>query len=236
MSIERIITALGNDESLIAEVQEAFNSKQTNSQNVERITQLELAKAEVVQKRDSLKAMVRNVTGLDELSEANLKGAFGDQNESYRALQSDNEVLQTKVGDLSSELDGLSGKHESQISNMMMLETLRGLDIDKQVYNTNALQDLAKDLLKGATREGYNFSFKNEDGTSIFNSRGEEANIQDRIEELRENENTYYFKQTQGAGGGNKEVVLSPSAKSDQEIADYFNKHGRLPDDYGKSN
>ncbi len=216
------------------EVQTYKVSADANADNVGRIGNAEQAKNEAVAKRDNLKSLIRSITGLDELSEDNLKGAFGNETDAFKTLKGDNETLQSKLGKLKEDFDGLEGKHISEIDGMVMLDTLRSLGVDQQVFNQNALTDLGRDLLIGATRDGSQFSFRDEEGKTRFNDSGIPSTIQDRIDELREDESKYYFKPITGGGSSSVKTDSSNSQTTDGQVAAYFSKHGRLPDGYGK--
>lgn len=198
MALGDITQALGDNTELIAEVKEYFSKSQDVAT---RVNNLEKMRDEAVSKYKNLKDTVKGVTGLSELSKESIAKAF-TSDEALEALKTDNLTLQQTMELLKEEKDGLSATHESELSKMIMLEQLRGMEVDSQVWNPRALEDLANDLLKGTKREDRKFTFTNEDNTTKFNSTGQQMSVSDRIEELKASGDAYYFKPATGAGGG----------------------------------
>ena len=200
MSLELINEALKDQPELIKEVGGYFSQSQ---EVAKRINSLEKMRDEAVDKYGKLKGLIRETTGLNELTKESIAGAFASD-EALDALKSDNLTLQQTMKTLQSEKDGLGATHEQELSKMIMLEQLRGMEMDSQVWNPKALEDLANDLLKGTKRDNNTFTFLNDDNTSKFNANGQPMGINDRVSELRESGETYYFKPATGAGGGGK--------------------------------
>ncbi len=202
MSLEQINEALKDSPELMKEVGMYF----AQSQDVAvRVNNLEKMRDEAVDKYGKLKGLVRDTTGLNELTKESIASAF-TPSDALDALKSDNLTLQQTMKTLQSEKDGLSATHEQELSKMIMLEQLRGMEVDSQVWNPRALEDLANDLLKGTNREDRKFIFTNEDNTSQFNNNGQAMSIADKIAEIRDSGETYYFKPIQGGGGGKTEA------------------------------
>ena len=201
MSLEAINGHLKDHPNLIEEVKGYFDGHNVNADNVKRITNVEGMKDEAVSKYSTLKGMLRDITGLEELSKDNVTKAFGGSSEALDVVKSDNSTLQQKLADLKADYDGLESKHLSEIDEMIMLDTLRGLDMSSQVWNDRALKDLTRDLLLTAKRESGSFVFL-EDGKTLFNSVGQPMSVEDRIVELKESGDAYYFKPITGGGGG----------------------------------
>ena len=237
MSIEQINDKLKDFPELLKEVSGYKSGFDVNSENITRIGQLEIDRDKAIHKRDDIKAVIRSITGLDEISEENLKGAFGGTNDAFNTLKQDNETLQGKLQALRTDFDSLDSKHETEIGTMIMLDQLRSMGVDEQVHNQNALEHLAKDMLEGSQRDNGIFSFKDNEGKTLFNDSGVNFNLNDKLDSLKEDSSKYYFKQTQGGGyqsNNNDQSSKAPVSSTDSDIAKYFEKHGRLPDTYGK--
>jgi len=234
MSLEAINGHLKGNQELIDEVKSYFDGSNVNADNVKRITNVEGMRDEAISKYGSLKGMLREITGLEELSKDNVTKAFGGSSDALEAIKSDNSTLQQKLADLKSNYDGLESKHLSEIDEMIMLDTLRGLDMSSQVWNDRALKDLTKDLLLTARRESGSFVFQ-EDGKTLFNSVGQPMSVEDKIAELKESKEAYYFKPISGGGGGGTSAPQNNTpakSSSDADVANYYRKHGVLPPDF----
>jgi len=181
------------------ELQSTFNQMvETNKANVAKIGQLETDLGTAIQKRQSIKDLVRNQLGLSEISEDSLKSFANNADE---GLKLDNATLQQKLEELTNNYNGLESKHEDEISSMILKDTLRGLGIGDRVQNDRAFSELTKLVLDGAVRDGATFSFKDGDKTK-FKDDGQPMTVEDRVIELQSSDFSYLFKPTAGAGGG----------------------------------
>lgn len=196
MGMEEIIAALGDKASLVDEVKGVFDS---NNSNVNRIGTLEGELNGAIDRRKNLHSLVSKATGLNELSEENLLKFASNADE---GLKADNETLQLTLQELQGKFDSLGNAHESEISEMILKDSLRGLGLGDRVQNDRAFSELTKLVLDGAERDGSNFSFK-KDGKTLFNEQGiKPLDIEGRVLQLQNGEFSYLFKQTQGGGGG----------------------------------
>ena len=192
--LENVIAALGDKADAVAELN-AFIG--TNETNIGRIGTLETELTDAVARRKNLHTIVSKATGLNDLTEDALMNFAKDADS---GLKADNETLQANLLKLQGDYDGLGTTHETEISEMILKDTLRGLGIGDSVQNDRAFQELTKLVLSGAVRDGATFTFKDGDKT-LFNG-GKPLNVEDRIAELRESEYSYLFKPVQGGGGG----------------------------------
>ena len=193
--LQDILKALESNPALASEVESIYS---TNETNVQKIGELEVASSTLRGDIKGFKDMVRNVTGLTELSEVNLQKFAGGADDGLRA---DNQTLQDKLEELTNNYNGLESKHETEISTMILKDTMRGLGIGERVQNDRAFTELTNLVLSGAERDGANFIFK-EDGKTIFADGGKPMNVEDRISQLQESEYSYLFRPVQGGGGG----------------------------------
>ncbi len=207
MAIEQIIEALGDKAGLVDEVNGLFSN---NSKNVERIGVLETELSGAIDRRKSLHSLVSKTTGLNELSEENLLKFASNADD---GLKADNETLQGNLLELQGKFDGLGATHESEISEMILKDTLRGLGISDRVQNDRAFSELTKLVLNGASRDGSQFTFK-EDGKTLYGDGGKPLNVEDRINQLQASEFSYLFKQTKGGGGGNPDGASQPKQQT----------------------
>jgi len=195
MALQDIIEALGDKAGLIDEVSGVYGN---NTANVERIGTLETELTDAVARRKNQASMITKTTGLTEISEEALTKFASNADE---GLKADNETLQSNLAELQSRYDGLGSQHETEISEMILKDTLRGLGIRDRVQNDRAFAELTKLVLDGAKRKGPVFTFKKDDKT-LFGDGGKPLNVEDRVAQLQEGEYSYLFKQTSGGGAG----------------------------------
>ena len=209
MGIQEITAALGDNKELIEEVTSILA---VNQSNVEKIGVLESSNHGLNSDIKSFKDMVRETTGLSELTRENMGGLVKGADESLRA---DNLALQDKLATTVDEMNGLSGKHETAINTLYMKDILRSLNMKEQVLGEAGLNDLTRALLEGATKEDGGFVFKQE-GVTLTNNKGAPMTVEDRILSLREDERYYFFRPVTGGGGGqNKDV---PNTKQQTKL------------------
>lgn len=199
MGLEEIKAALGDKAELVSEIEVLFNN---STSNVDRIGVLESELSGAIARRKDLHGLVSRVTGLNELSEDNLTKFASNADE---GLKADNETLQANMAALKDSYDGLSSKHEAEISEMILKDTMRSLGISDRVQNDRAFSELTKLVLDGAEREGANFVFKKE-GKTLYDEYNKPLNVEDRILQLQSGEYSYLFKQAKGAGGGDNKL------------------------------
>jgi len=205
MALEQIIEALGDKASLVEELNSLVGA---NSANVERIGTLESELSDAVARRKALHERVSKTTGLTELSEENLLKFASNADE---GLKADNETLQHSLAELKANYDGLGAKHEGEISEMILKDTLRGLGIGDRVQNDRAFKELTSLVLDGAVRDGATFTFKDGEKT-IFGDGGKPISVEDRVIQLQQSEYSYLFKPATGGGGGQ-----TPAPNSQQQ-------------------
>jgi len=209
MGINEIITALGDNQALIDEVSSMGT---VNKSNVEKIGALETANHGLNHDIKSFKDMVRETTGLSELSRDNMASLTSGADDSLKA---DNLALQDKLATTVDEMNGLNGKHETAINTMVMKDILRSLNMKDQVLGEAGLNDLTKALLDGAVKDEKGFVFK-EDGVTKTNDKGSPMTVEDRINDLRGDDRYYFFKQASGGGAG--DVKTPPNTKQQTQL------------------
>jgi len=186
---------LKGNESLLDEVS---GYETTAKDNAKALQDKERDLKTAIDKRQDLKDLIRKTTGLSELSEDALsKLGSGDE-----ALRSEVATLQEKLGLVTQEFDGLTGKHKQEINGMKMTDMLRSMGIDGEVWNDQAFKAVSDKMLEGAEYDNGAFVYKGEDGATVFGAGGKALTVQERISQLKEDESMYQFKPIQGGGGG----------------------------------
>jgi len=206
--LQDILKALESNPTLASEVESIYK---TNEANVNKIGELEVKTSTLGTDLKGFKDMVRSVTGLTELSEANLT-RFADGAD--EGLKADNQTLQSKLEELTSNYNGLEGKHETEISTMILKDKLRSLGVDKMTKSDFAFNIIAEKLQEEAVREGKKFTFKDGDKT-MFGDGGKELDEIGRVSQLKDGDYGVYFNEVKGAGGGQEKA--SPTVQSNHD-------------------
>jgi len=192
------------EEELQAQVTELQG---TLAERNEAFTKMETVANESKAKRDNLKGLIKSTFGVSEITEDSLKALKLNADE---ALRGDVENLSAQLADKDLEVEGVKAGYEKTISTMVLKDTLRGLGIDAIASNDLAFEQLTNVVLAEAERDGANFVFRNEDGTTRFNKAGKPLTVKERVTELQHSDLSYLFKPTAGAGVGQDNIGAKP--------------------------
>ena len=228
---EALKAFLGDNQTLLDEV---GTYESTAASNVDTVQNLERDLLKAVTKRDDLKTLIRNSTGLSEITTESLQGVLTDGD---TALRSEITTLQENLQSVAGERDGLEQKHLGEMNHMRMTDMLRSMGVDNDVWNPNAFSAVADMMLNGAAYDNGSFVYKADDGATIFGEGGQPLTVQEQLDRLKTDESVYQFKPVKGAGGGRGDKPNSePAGKtSHEDVGAYFRKHGRLPSAYGQA-
>ncbi len=226
------LTESGNVE--LAQVVEGFNNNFT--ENVERIGTLELDVKTSAEKRDALKTMIRNVTGLETVSEEGLKGILeGSGGKADEILTKEITNLKGLLADGANAVDMVTEKYEGRINGMTLERAASMLGAEEQTKGSHAFQTVLKELAKNAQFDEEEIVYKNPDGTTIFAKEGSPAGIKDVFEALKSQpEFEYLFKDQYKKGGGKNPsgpitndsgVKLRRSTMSSEDKVTYISKN-----------
>ncbi len=165
----------------------------TNTQLVERVTQLESINVDLVEQKKLFKAKLEDGLSDDEAKaeitnlKSLLEGAQGEQ-------------------------DSLRSEHTNQLNGMRMRDVLRDAGVKAQ--NSDAMEALSSLVLDGASYED-GFVWKSEDGATRYNSDNKPYGVIDRVNELRDGNKSYLFEAKTGGGGGNPPPATPTNDKTD---------------------
>jgi flagellar biosynthesis/type III secretory pathway protein FliH len=206
------------------------------NENVERVGKLELDVKTSAEKRDALKTLIRNVTGLEQITEEGLKGILENGGgEADEILRKENESLRTQLAEGANAVDTVTEHYEGQLNGMRLERAASMLGIEDETNGSHAFQTVLKELNKNAKFDEAEITYKNPDGTTIFNKEGSPAGIKDQYELLKtQPEFEYLFKDQFKKGGGknpqgpttnDKGVSLRRSTMSAEDKVAYIAKN-----------
>jgi hypothetical protein len=216
----------------------ALQAYQTNFDNtLGRVAILEKDIKGAAEKRDSLKTIIRNATGLQDVTEDGLtefltsKG--GGQADIFKKEIGE---LQARLSEGANAVDEVSTKYEKEIFGLKLDRAVNMLGVQDEVHSPHAYGVILEELARGAIDEGDTFAYKNDDGTSVFTQDGQPAGLKSRYEEMKADERfSYLFKEQFKAGGGkapagpatnDQGVTLKRSTMDDASKAAYIAKNG----------
>ena len=170
--------------------------KDTNTQLVSRVTQLESINTDLVDQKKDLKEKLQ--TGLTD-------------DEAKAEIQS----LKSLLEGVESEKATAQSEFNSTLNSMRMKDVLREAGVNAQ--NSDALEALSSLVLDGASYED-GFNYKNDDGSTVYNSENKPYGVIDKVNELREGDKSYLFAPTAGGGGTSKAPAPTETKTGINEI------------------
>lgn len=184
-----------------AQVIEGFNNNFKS--NVERVGKLELDVKTSAEKRDALKTMIRNATGLEQITEEGLRTILEQGGKVDEVLKKENDNLRTQLAEGANAVDAVTEKYETKLNAMTLERAAMLLGVEEQTKGLHAFKTVLGELNKNAVFDGPEIAYKNPDGTTIFNKEGSPAGIKDVFEMLKtQPEFEYLFKDQYKKGGG----------------------------------
>lgn len=205
MSIEvlkKFAEESGNEEvlSAVSSVEQSFKS------NVEKLSYLEKEKQTAIEKRDSVRGLVKSKFGIDEITEEALDGFLSSVKD---GSGNDKEIsnLTSMVEMLKVEKEGISKKYQDTINSYKIEKQLNSLGAIEETENQRAYDIVLKEVISGAefNADG-ELVFKANDGTTIRNSDGSPMSLEDRYNQVKDSDDlSFLFK--------NKRTKTGASAK-----------------------
>ena len=171
----------------------------TNEDLVSRVGTLEIANTDLIQERKDLKDK--------------LKAGSNDEQ-----LKAELDNYKSKLDEVTKANDTLKADYDKDLNSLRMTGMLKDMGIE--THNTDALNSVAELALSEATYQDGAFVYLNEDGTTRFNEANNAYSVLDKVNELKEGDKSYLFKQPKGGGAGDKPAT--PDAKPD--INDIINR------------
>lgn len=151
----------------------------TNKELVSRVSQLESINISLVDQKKELKQKLE-----DGVTDEELKAELDNYKVQLEGVQV--------------EKDNLSNEYQKELNSLRMVTMLKEMGVE--THNIDALNAVAELTLSDASYKDGAFVYLNEDGTTIFNDENKSFSVQDKINQLKEGEKSYLFKQPTGGG------------------------------------
>lgn len=213
-TIKKLAEELGNDDlkAAVSAVEESSRA------NLDKISTLELDRNNAIEKRDRQAKLVKNVFGLEELTEESLKKVATGDKEPDAVLKAEVDKMSSMTEMLKAEKEALASKYNETVNKYKIEKSLTGLGAIEDTENQRAYDILLNEVTNGATfdEEG-NLVFKANDGTTVRNTDGTPMSLADRYSQVKDSDEfQFLFKQKRnksgsgsgGSKGGNKITSL----------------------------
>jgi chromosome segregation ATPase len=164
--------------------------KATNKELVDKVGFLEKDLSKAIAKRDEAKQALADNTGDEELRK---------ELDNYKEQLS--QVEQDKAD--------IESTFTHKLAQRDMISQLNELGV--KAHNMDALNAIAELTLSDAKYEDGSFKYLKDDGTTKFSDTDKEYSIQDKINELKEGDKSYLFKQATGGGASDTTTAPPPS-------------------------
>ena len=164
----------------------------TNKTLTERVNQLESINTDLVDQKKELKQKLT-----DGATDEDLKAELSNYKEQLSQVEADKQSLQ----------DG----YTKELNSLQMASQLKEMGVE--VHNGDAMNAVVELALTEATYKDGGFAFLNEDGTTRFNDSNKDYSLQDKINDLKESDKSYLFKQA--TGGGATDTTTAPAPNTD---------------------
>jgi len=208
-------------------------------QTLGRVQALEKDVKTSAEKRDALKTLVRNATGLDDISEESLTQFLASKGDGQAEIfKKEIDDLKGKLAGSANAVDEVASEYEKQIFGLKLDRAVNMLGAQDEVHSPHAYNVILDELSRGATFENDEIVYKNPDGSSIFTADGQPAGIKSRYEDMKADEAfSYLFKDQFKSGGGKSPAAKGPtqdaggitlkrSTMADTDKVKYISKHG----------
>lgn len=204
MSFEQLKAIIG-DNAEAKTIIDSLESASTN--NVAKINDLETKFNEAKNGRDSLKNLIRETTGLDEVNAdsindfvTKLKSTKGDEK-----LTAEIDNLKGLIEKANGEKESIVSEYESKLQNMALTNSLRDLGIGSLAVNPLAEKMMLEHLKEGASLDGDKIVYRNADGSTMYNG----TNVltpADKLEQMKTSDDWKAFiKGDVNSGSGARE-------------------------------
>ncbi len=178
----------------------------TNKSLAERVTQLESINISLVDQKKELKQK--------------LEDGYNDE-DMKKELDNYKQQLDLSESDKASIKDG----YTKEMNTMHMMQQLRELGVE--THNQDALNAVAELAMGGSEYRDGGFVYLDEDGTTRFNEASKNYSVIDKINELKDGDKNYLFKQPNGGGAGDtpKQVPNNKPTSDAERAADLKRRH-----------
>lgn len=213
MDLEKVKALLSDNSEAQQFVSSLAEKAENATQLTEKVNSLELKANEAINSRQQLKELIKNTTGLSEVSEDALKSLLGNKLKGDDKSIAEINNLKKLLEEASNESKNISQTYEQKLQKLALDNALANAGLGANVAN-EAMYGIVAQLVKdGATYENDSIVYKNADGTTKYGNNGKPMTINDRVAELKSDTNyAGLFKLDVKSGSGTP--PLSVSGKS----------------------
>ena len=201
MEFKDILEKLSDNSEMVNFV----NSLNDKAQNVEGLTSkvndLERKSSEAVESRQTLKSLIRNTLGVEDISEDSLKALLDNKAKPDEKSQLEIDNLKKMIESLNTDKTQIQNDSNKVIQDLHLTNSIRDLGIGGMASTKIAEQQLVEILKSGVTIENGKAVYKNEDGTTQYYANGVEMNTNHKLDSIKANvDYAHLFKPTGKSG------------------------------------
>ena len=210
MDLEKVKALLSDNSEAQQFVSSLAEKAENSTQLTEKVNSLELKANEAITSRQQLKELIKNTTGLSEVSEDALKGLFNNKSKGDDKSIAEINNLKKLLEEASNESKNTVQTYEQKLQKLALDNALANAGLGANVAN-EAMYGIVAQLVKdGATYENDSIVYKNADGTTKYGNNGKPMTINDRVAELKSDTNyAGLFKLDVKSGSGTSTVNVS---------------------------
>ena len=189
MDLEKVKALLSDNSEAQQFVSSLAEKAENATQLTEKVNSLELKANEAITSRQQLKELIKNTTGLSEVSEDALKGLLDNKSKGDDKSMAEINNLKKLLEEASNESKNISQTYEQKLQKLALDNALANAGLGANVAN-EAMYGIVAQLVKdGATYENDSIVYKNADGTTKYGNNGKPMTINDRVAELKSDTN-----------------------------------------------
>lgn len=159
----------------------------------EEIAQLQETNKTLTQRVNQLESINTDLVGQKKELKKKLEDGFNDED-----MKRELDNYKSQLEQVEKDKVELQNGYTKQISSLHMKQMLK--DMGVSVHNSDALEAVAELALSEATYKDGGFVFLNKDGTTRFNDANKDYSLNDKINDLKQSDKSYLFKQAIGGG------------------------------------
>ena len=227
MEIKDIIALVGDNAEAKTFLEDIDTSTATN---VQRINKLEKTNGDLLGEVKNYKlgnTLIKSKLGIEKVDEETIDGALKSRKDGDESLLAEIENYKTQLSSSNAEKETILSESNTKFQDMVLTNSLRDLGIDGMASSTEAAKVLLSNLKNGASLDGSNIVYKNEDGTTMFNG-GNAMTTKEKLATMKSDPAfSPFFKNDAENGTNTRESSNNSGANTQSMSSTEMMKQGR---------
>ena len=206
---DKLKELVGDNSEALAEIENAQKAVQESTSTINKLEKTKNDLLSEVKRFKDGNSLVKSELGLDEVNADTIKEALSKFKKNDNA---EVQNLQKQLQSVTNDYDGKLKEATSKLNGFVMESALSQTGLAQKAANAKAYEALKNDVLSGATLDGGNIVFKNEDGTTRYGNNGKPYGLSDRVAEIEASEDYAPFLKATNKGGSGTPPNQTPNA------------------------